>query len=608
MSDRTNPEKVKRAAAHPHRPGEKCQAEAGIWKPVVDHNRCEGKNDCVEVCPYDVFEVRTIDTRDYDQLGFLSRLKVRVHGMKTAYTPRADLCQSCGLCIVACPEKALSLVKVASLMLLLSTSITQAAPLGTWPTPEERGLTEITGVLHLHSPYSHDACNYEPMDDAGNLAQWCLDDLREDICRGHHQFYFLTDHRSNMAGKPWEDLLLYDPTLGDILIPSDDGGILANEVTCDAGGVTWPVWLMAGLEGSHNMPVGQTSHLDNQDLYGVGFGVDTPLDSQLAEIDDIHNQEGLALLAHAEEDDVTVERILELGIDGLELYNSHSNINTILNDDPLQLLWLEPWMPGATNPPESDYVALVMYPYLDPRPEEKWDKVLASVPMPGVVGTDVHENVTLDAYCSMRPFLKLCEALERPFPNFVNYLREGGPVPLADGNRLDSYLRMFRWFSNHVRVSVEPEPQEIKDILREGLNYVSFDILGVPLGFDFVATADFHHFAEMGQEVEWAPGMTLHVQLPVLSPVDVRGEFWTEPELEPANIYAVLRKITATGSEEVERIPEERRALDFAVEEPGTYRVEVFISPRHLVRELGSQPQYALPTYLWIWSNPIYVR
>jgi ferredoxin len=26
--------------------------------PVVDLNKCEGKNDCVEVCPYDVFEMR----------------------------------------------------------------------------------------------------------------------------------------------------------------------------------------------------------------------------------------------------------------------------------------------------------------------------------------------------------------------------------------------------------------------------------------------------------------------------------------------------------------------------------------------------------------------
>ena len=109
-SKRTNPDKVRRAAADPRRPGAGCKAEPGDWAPVVDRGRCEGKKDCVEVCPYDVFEVRAIDAADYRALGLMSRLKVRVHGMQTAYTPRADLCLACGLCVVACPERAISLV------------------------------------------------------------------------------------------------------------------------------------------------------------------------------------------------------------------------------------------------------------------------------------------------------------------------------------------------------------------------------------------------------------------------------------------------------------------------------------------------------------------
>lgn len=106
-----NPEKTKRAAAHPARPGEKCKAEPGAYVPVVDHGKCEGKDDCVEVCPYDVFEVRRIDDADFAGLGFFQRLKVRVHGMQTAYTPNADACKACGLCVVACPEKAITLVR-----------------------------------------------------------------------------------------------------------------------------------------------------------------------------------------------------------------------------------------------------------------------------------------------------------------------------------------------------------------------------------------------------------------------------------------------------------------------------------------------------------------
>lgn len=104
-----NPEKAKRAADHPARPGERCGAEPGRWLPRVDHGRCEGKKDCVEVCPYDVFEVRRIDDADFAALGVLGKLKSIAHGRQTAYTPGADRCRACGLCVVACPEKAITL-------------------------------------------------------------------------------------------------------------------------------------------------------------------------------------------------------------------------------------------------------------------------------------------------------------------------------------------------------------------------------------------------------------------------------------------------------------------------------------------------------------------
>lgn len=58
-----------------------------------------------------MFEVGRITDEDFAGLSFLGRLKSRAHGRKTAYTPRADACRACGLCVVACPEKAIRLVR-----------------------------------------------------------------------------------------------------------------------------------------------------------------------------------------------------------------------------------------------------------------------------------------------------------------------------------------------------------------------------------------------------------------------------------------------------------------------------------------------------------------
>jgi len=88
-----------------------CRAAPGEFGPVIERGRCEGKSDCVEVCPYDVFEVRRIDDADFAGLGLLGKVKSLAHGRKTAYTPRADACQSCGLCVAACPEKAIKLAR-----------------------------------------------------------------------------------------------------------------------------------------------------------------------------------------------------------------------------------------------------------------------------------------------------------------------------------------------------------------------------------------------------------------------------------------------------------------------------------------------------------------
>ena len=106
----TDPKKIARAATHPDRPGQNCKAPPGTFAPQIDRSACEGKADCAAVCPHDVFAIRRIDDADFAPLPWLAKMKLRFHGMQTAYTPNAAACQACGLCVVACPEKAITLV------------------------------------------------------------------------------------------------------------------------------------------------------------------------------------------------------------------------------------------------------------------------------------------------------------------------------------------------------------------------------------------------------------------------------------------------------------------------------------------------------------------
>ena len=80
----------------------------------MNRARCEGKSACVDVCPYDVFAVGRIADAEYRAMPFLVRLKLRVHGKRTVYMPNLEACRACGLCVAACPEKALTLVRRVS--------------------------------------------------------------------------------------------------------------------------------------------------------------------------------------------------------------------------------------------------------------------------------------------------------------------------------------------------------------------------------------------------------------------------------------------------------------------------------------------------------------
>lgn len=90
-------------------PKSECKGEPGRVAPVVDRNRCEAKEDCVRVCPYDVFEIRSLTREERASLSLLGKLKAWAHGNRQAYVVRGGDCHVCRLCVEACPEQALTL-------------------------------------------------------------------------------------------------------------------------------------------------------------------------------------------------------------------------------------------------------------------------------------------------------------------------------------------------------------------------------------------------------------------------------------------------------------------------------------------------------------------
>ncbi len=93
----------------PAAPTTSCKPEEGLLQPVINRSRCEGKDDCVRVCPYGVFEVRTLTPDEKAGFGAITRFKLFVHGGKQAFPVKTDECHACGKCVEACPEQAIKL-------------------------------------------------------------------------------------------------------------------------------------------------------------------------------------------------------------------------------------------------------------------------------------------------------------------------------------------------------------------------------------------------------------------------------------------------------------------------------------------------------------------
>jgi hypothetical protein len=126
---------------------------------------------------------------------------------------------------------------------------------------------------------------------------------------------------------------------------------------------------------------------------------------------------------------------------------------------------------------------------------------------------------------------------------------------------------------------------------------VVFESLGTPAGFDFRATGA---SLELGEEGP-ADGTTLHVQPPTLDPRSPRAE--VAPEIRTLLIRA-HEGVRTTLAEVVGD-----DSIDVAAPGPGVYRVEVWMTPRHLGPYLGDWvEEYSTQEVPWVVTGGIFLR
>jgi len=190
------------------------------------------------------------------------------------------------------------------------------------------------------------------------------------------------------------------------------------------------------------------------------------------------------------------------------------------------------------------------------------------------------------------------------FPNMVNALSAEGPLMMPDGERLDSYGRVFRWVQNRPRIDADADPVvAVEEAIAAGRNVVVFELFGAASGVDLIAVQG-EEILEMGSEVSVTDATTLWARSPDV-PTPGRLASWTHGE--PAVITATIMRSHGGETTEVGSALGAGAWIEVPLDAPGSYHLEVTIQPLHLVDALGSASAYAQEVYRWVETGAIRV-
>jgi hypothetical protein len=431
------------------------------------------------------------------------------------------------------------------------------------PSPPEndidvRGYRELRTIAHFHSHWSHDACDGDPQPD-GVPDELCLLDLRAGLCDAGIDVAFLSDHPTHADETDYETLLLLRD--GDEAIDNAAGDPVANRMVCPDGRT---VLLLPGVE-SDLMPLGLQAH---------AVAAYRSFDAEA--VTAAHDAGALAWVAHTEQR--TLAELEALDIDGIEGYQLHANLAPNIREEALGLdpfgylgdvgPFFFPETLGLAEPPHPDLAPLGFV--IPIEPSVVMLEQLGQSKRIGVTGgTDAHQNVF--------------------------------PQTAWDGERMDSYRRMMRWFNNRLRLQGDITPDAVRSALGAGHVFTVFEVFGTPVGFDLRIDGG-ASTVEIGDEANFEDGMTLQFCIPSL---DLRSP----GDTNPPQVDGLLFRATP-DREEIGRWDDAAgECASVAVPGPGVYRAEVWITPKHLRPALGEiADEYTLRRVPWVQTGGLFLR
>ena len=278
-------------------------------------------------------------------------------------------------------------------------------------------------------------------------------------------------------------------------------------------------------------------------------------------------------------------------IDAMEIYNIHTDLLDEMIDKNNRIETIKDFLINLRVHGDQTFRG-IFDPWVLGMVAQKWDEQLKYRKITAVAANDCHQNVGLrgiytgnDSLILMdtghnEPEKKIAEfrlnTLTRPLLRWC--FGELTPERQLFRVDLDPYERSSRFVNTHLLASELTEPA-LMDALRAGRAFVAFNLIGDAEGFAFVAEGGAKQVT-MGESIILSPGLKLRAESPL-----------------PCH-FTLIRRGKAVTSQE-------GTAFEFAVSEPGKYRIEAALPiPGELTIAGEEVLQNMAP---WVITNPIEV-